>query len=167
MMDSKTLVLEVLRSLGQREASELRQAAGSMTGTEIIAAERAVPAWSPQQDYTDWPVGAPVADEGQVWLLIQPHNAANYQGRPSTLRALWGLAHTTDPARAKPWVDPQGTSGMYMAGECYLAADGTVYRCLQDSCVYDATALPSAWEVAISAPDTDTGEDTENVQNDE
>lgn len=162
MMDSKTLVLEVLRSLGQREATELRQAAGSMTGTEIIAAERAVPAWSHEKDYSDCPVGAPAADEGQVWLLIQPHNAANYQGRPSTLRALWGLAHTTDPARAKPWVDPQGTSGMYMAGECYLAADGTVYRSLQDNVVHDAEALPSAWEVAISAPDT--GED---VQNDE
>lgn len=167
MMDSKTLVLEVLRSLGQREAAELRQAAGSMTGTEIIATERAVPAWNAQQDYSDWPVSAPVADEGQVWLLIQPHNAASYQGRPSTLRALWGLAHTTDPARAKPWVDPQGTSGMYMAGECYLAADGTVYRCLQDSCVWDAAALPSAWEVAISGPVTDTEEDAENVQSDE
>ena len=166
-MDSKTLVLELLRSLGQRDADELRQKASSMTGTEIIAAERAVPAWNAQQDYSDWPVGAPVADEGQVWILIQPHRAADYEGRPSTLRAMWGLAHTTDPARAKPWVDAQGTSGMYMAGECYLAADGTVYRCLQDNISYDATALPSAWEVAIHAPDTDTGEDTENVQNDE
>lgn len=101
-MDSKTLVLELLRSLGQRDAAELRQAAGAMTGTEVIAAERAVPAWNSQQDYTGWPAGAPVSDEGQVWLLIQPHNAANYQGRPATLRALWGLAHTTDPARAKP-----------------------------------------------------------------
>ena len=148
MMDSKTLVLEVLRSLGQREAAELRQAAGTMTGTEIIAAERAVPDWSAQQDYTGWAAGAPVADEGQIWLLIQPHNAAYYQGRPSTLRALWGLAHTTDPARAKPWVDAYGTSGMYMAGECYLAADGTVYRCLQDNTVYDAAAQPDAWETA-------------------
>lgn len=62
------------------------------------------------------------------------------------LRALWGLAHTKDPARAKPWVDPYGTSGMYMSGECYRAEDGTVYRCKQDNCVYDAQALPSAWE---------------------
>ena len=75
--------------------------------------------------------------------------------------------HVSDPARAKPWVDPQGTSGMYMADECYLAADGTVYRCLQDNVVHDAEALPSAWEVAIPAPDTDTGEDVQNGQNDE
>lgn len=146
MMDSKTLVLELLRDLGQQQAAELRTGAADMSGTEIIALERAVPAWDKQQDYSAWPAGAPVADEGQVWLLIQPHNAANYEGRPSTLRALWGLAHTTDPARAKAWVEPQGTSGMYMQGECYRAADGTVYRCLQDNCVWDAAGLPSAWE---------------------
>lgn len=145
-MDSKTLVLEVLRDLGQRQATELRQSAADMSGTEIIALERAVPAWDKQQDYSAWPVGAPVADEGQVWTLIQPHNAASYEGRPSTLRALWGLAHTKDPARAKPWVDPYGISGMYMTDECYRAEDGTVYRCKQDNCVWDATGLPSAWE---------------------
>lgn len=166
-MDSKTLVLELLRSLGRRDADELRQKASTMTGTEIIEAERAVPAWNAEQDYTDWPAGAPVTDEGQVWLLIQPHNAANYEGRPSTLRALWGLAHTTDPARAKPWVDPHGTSGMYMIGECYLADDGAVYRCLQDNCVYDVAALPSAWKIVIAAPDSDIEEDTEDVQSDE
>lgn len=147
MMDSKTLVLDLMRDLGRREAAALRETASTLTGTEIIAQERAVPPWDAQQDYTGCPVGTPVTDEGQVWTLIQPHNAANYQGRPSTLRALWGLAHTTDPAKAKPWVDPQGTSGMYMKGECYLAADGTVRRCLQDNCVWDADAMPSYWEV--------------------
>lgn len=156
-MDSKTLVLELLRSLGQRDAAELRQTASTMTGTEIIAAERAVPVWNAQQDYSDWPTGAPVADEGQVWLLLQPHNAAHYQGRPSTLRALWGLAHTTDHARAKPWVDAHGASGMYMQGECYLAADGAVYRCLVDNTIHNAEALPGAWECVIM----------EVVQNDE
>lgn len=145
-MDSKSLILDVLRDLGAREAAELRKSAAEMDDTAIIAMEREVPAWSNEQDYSAWPAGAPVADEGQVWLLIQPHDAANYDGRPSTLRALWGLAHTKDPARAKPWVDPYGTSGMYMSGECYRAEDGTVYRCKQDNCVWDATGLPSAWE---------------------
>lgn len=145
-MDAKTLVLDVLRSLGQREAAELRQGAAEMDGTAIIAMERAVPAWDKQQDYTDWPVGSPVADENQVWTLITPHRAADYEGRPSTLRALWGLCHTKDPAKAKPWVAPEGQSGMYMTGECYKATDGTVYRCKQDNCVWDADGLPSAWE---------------------
>ena len=145
-MENKDVVLDILRDLGRREAAALRETASTLTGTEIIAQERAVPPWDAQKDYTGCPVGTPVTDESQVWTLIQPHNAANYQGRPSTLRALWGLAHTTDPAKAKPWVAPQGTSGMYMKGECYLAADGTVKRCLQDNCVYNAEAMPSYWE---------------------
>ena len=145
-MDAKTLVLDVLRSLGQREATELRESAAEMDGTAIIAMERAVPAWDKQHDYTGWPVGAPVADGGQVWTLILPHRAADYEGRPSTLRALWGLCHTKDPTKAKPWVAPEGQSGMYMTGECYLAEDGKIYRCKQDDCVWDAAGLPSAWE---------------------
>lgn len=145
-MDSKTLVLDVLRDLGRREATELRQGAAEMDDTAIIAMERAVPAWDKQQDYTDWPVGSPVADENQVWTLITPHRAADYEGRPSTLRALWGLCHTKDPAKAKPWVAAEGQSGMYMTGECYKATDGTVYRCKQDNCVWDAEGLPDAWK---------------------
>lgn len=147
MMDSKTLVLDLMRDLGRREAAALRETASTLTGTEIIAQERAVLPWDAQKDYTGCPKGTPVTDEGQVWTLITPHRAADYEGRPSTLRALWGLTHTTDPARAKPWVDPEGQSGMYMKGECYLAADGTVRRCLQDNCVWDADAMPSYWEV--------------------
>jgi hypothetical protein len=137
-----------MKEKGADDAAALRTKANTMTGTEIIAAEIAVPDFDATKDYSACPVGTPVADEGQVWKLIQPHNAANYSGRPSTLRALWGLCHTTDPAKAKPWVDANGTSGMYMKDECYKAADGKVYRCKQDNCVHDAAALPSAWEDA-------------------
>lgn len=137
-----------MKEKGADDAAALRTKANTMTGTEIIAAEIAVPDFDATKDYSACPVGTPVADEGQVWKLIQPHNAANYSGRPSTLRALWGLCHTTDPAKAKPWVDANGTSGMYMKAECYKAADGKVYRCKQDNCVHDAAALPSAWEDA-------------------
>lgn len=143
---TKDEAISKMKEKGADDAASLRVRAHAMTGTEIIAAEIAVPDFDPQKDYSACPVGTPVADEGQVWTLIQPHNAALADGRPSTFRALWGLCHTTDPTKAKPWVDAYGTSGMYMAGECYKAADGAVYRCKQDDCVYDAAALPSAWE---------------------
>lgn len=140
---------EAMYREGRRQALDLQDKAPGMTGTEIIARERDVPQFVPGKDYSGWPVGSPVADEDQIWTLIQPYNGASNPGHPSELRALWGLCHTKNPADAKAWVDPFGTSGMYMAGECYQAADGTVYRCLADNTVHDAAALPSVWEVAV------------------
>lgn len=49
-MDNKAIVLDVMRDLGAREAAELRKTASTLTGTEIIAQERAVPPWDAQQD---------------------------------------------------------------------------------------------------------------------
>lgn len=136
---------EVFRSLGREDALRLRKEASSMSGTQIIDREHSVPLFDPQKDYSAWPAGSPVADEGQVWTLLQPYNAAHYAGRPSTLRALWGLAHTTNPQRAKPWVDPYGTSGLYMKGECYKDEDGNVWCCRQDT-GYPADVWPDGWE---------------------
>jgi len=141
-----SIYTEAMKAQGKADALDLRGRAAGMDGTGIIAEESKAPAFDPAKDYTGWPAGAPVTDEGQVWTLIQPYNAAGYEGRPSTLRALWGLCHTKDPAKAKPWVDPYGTSGMYMTGECYKGADGIVYQALQDNLVHDAAALPGAWE---------------------
>lgn len=141
---------DIFYALGRENALLLRGNAAAMTGTEIIDREMDAVAFDPKKDYSGYPAGSPVRDDGQVWLLIQPHNAAHYNGRPATLRALWGPAHTKNPAKAKAWVDPYGTSGMYMTDECYRAAYGTVYRSRQDNMVYDAAALPSAWEVVTS-----------------
>lgn len=141
-----SIYTDAMKAQGKADALDLRSRAADMDGTGIIAEERKAPAFDPAKDYSAWPVGAPVTDEGQVWTLIQPHNAANHEGRPSTLRSLWGLCHTKDATKAKPWVDAYGTSGMYMTGECYKDADGVVHRALQDNLVYDAVALSTAWE---------------------
>ena len=138
--------LEIFRAAGRTAALELRGAAANLTGTEIIDREHDAPAFDPKKDYTGWPVGSPVCDDGQVWLLIQPYNAAHYPQRPAELRALWGLTHTKDPAKAKPWVDAYGTSGMYMTDECYIDDNGVVWRCKQDNVVHPASALPTAWQ---------------------
>ncbi|MBQ7778395.1 MAG: hypothetical protein IJ396_07710 [Oscillibacter sp.] len=145
-MNSKDRVLARERQRGREAALDLAARAPDLDGTAIIAEEENVPAFDPTFDYSGLAAGSPVRDEGQVWQLIQPHNAAHYTGRPATLRALWSLCHTKDPARAKPWVDAYGTSGMYMTGECYLAADGTVKRAKQDNLVHDAEAYPAGWE---------------------
>lgn len=147
-MMNKTESLAKMKEKGAYDALELQTAAnaGTVTQTEIIDRESAVPAFAPNKDYSAWPVNSPVADEGQVWLLLQPHNADNYDGRPSTLRALWGLAHTKNPEKAKPWVDPYGTSGMYMKDECVLWTDGNVYKALNDNTVHTPEAYPAGWK---------------------
>lgn len=137
---------EVFRSLGRSDALRLRGEAKAMSGTQIIDREHSIPAFDPRKDYSAWPSGSPVADEGQVWQLIQPYNAGNHAGRPSTLRALWSLCHTKNPAKAKAWSDPYGTSGMYMKGECYKDADGKVWKAREDNLVYDAKTWPTGWE---------------------
>ena len=125
MIDPKTVMYDE----GRRQALDLQKRAPEMTGTEIIAEEGNVPAFDPQKDYTSWSAGWPVADENQIWLLLIPHRASDYIGRPSTLRSLWGLAHTKDPSKAKPWVASYGQSGWYMIDECctYPFGDGTVH----------------------------------------
>lgn len=141
MIDPKTVMYDE----GRRQALALQERAPAMTDTEIIAQESNVPAWDPAKDYSAWSAGYPVTDEGQVWRLLQPHNAAHYTGRPATLRALWGLTHTTDPAKAKPWVAPYGISGLYMTGEC-CTENGSVYRSTQDNNPYAPSAYPEWWE---------------------
>jgi hypothetical protein len=145
------MMTDIFRSLGRRDALALREEAHNLTGTQIIDREAAIPAFNPEKDYSVCPVGTPVADDGQVWKLIQPYNAAHYVGHPADLRALWGLVHTTNPLRAKGWVGPLGTSGMYMQGECYADNDGTVWRCKQDNVVHPASAAPALWEEVTGA----------------
>ena len=138
---------DIFRSLGRSDALKLREEAANLNGTQIIDREHSATAFEPTKDYSAYPVGAPVTDEGQVWLLIRPHNAAHYPGlRPSTNRACWGLAHTTNPAKAKPWVNAYGTSGVYMKGDVYRDAGGLVHRAKQDNLVHDAVVYPDGWE---------------------
>ena len=148
-MMTKNESLTKMKEKGAYDARELQNAAsaGTVTQTEIIDREGAVPFYDPKKDYSSWPVNSPVSDEGQVWLLLQPYNSAHYEGRPSTLRALWGLAHTKNPQKAKPWVDPYGTSGMYMKDECVLWTDGKVYKSVADNTVHTPEAYPAGWKV--------------------
>ena len=147
-MMTKVESLTKMREKGAYDALNLQTKAneGKVTETEIIDQEIAVQSFDPNKDYSSWKVNSPVADEGQVWLLIQPHNAANYDGRPSTLRALWGLAHTKNPDKAKPFVEPYGTSGMYMKDECVLWTDGKVYKSVNDNNVYTPEVYSAGWE---------------------
>ena len=151
-MTSKDIVLKTHRNMGRADALALREkaVAGSVTDTQIIDSEEAVPAWSNDRDYTNAAVGTPVAYEGQVYGLLQPHNASHYpRTTPAALAALWRVKHTTNPDKAKPWVKPTSTSDMYLVGECMLWTDGTVKRAKRDT-IYSPDEYAADWETVTA-----------------
>ena len=149
-MTSQELVLSVMKAQGTEDALDLRGRAAEMDGTGIIAEESKAPAFDPAKDYTGWPVGAPVQDDGQVYKLLQPYNASTWPDqRPADLPALWSVCHTKDPDRAKPYMAPNGTSGMYMTGEC-CTEGGSDDRSTIDDNVWRPSEYPQGWEAAQS-----------------
>ncbi len=149
-LDSRQIVITALMTLGLNDALKLRERAvsGEITDNEVLYCEHAVPAWRADKDYTNAAVGTPVAHEGQVYGLIQPHNAANYPDTtPATLPALWRVKHATDPEVAKPFVKPTSTSDMYLTGECMIWTDGVVKRAKRDT-IYSPDEYAADWEDA-------------------
>lgn len=168
-MTSKEIVLTAHRNMGRADALALREkaVAKEITDTEIIDREQMVPEWNPRKDYTNTPTDAPVACEGQVYGLIQPHNASHYpDANPAVLAALWRVKHTTNPDKAKPFVKPTSTSDMYLVGECMIWTDGTVRTALRDT-IYSPDEYAPDWteapvvEEPTTEPETPENEPTE------
>lgn len=136
---------EAMRIFAKQNAQHLKEQGEGMSGTEIIDQELFVPEWKPANYQT---VGAPVKFDGQVYKVLQAHDSSQTPDwTPAATPALWSICHTTDPAKAKPWLEPQGTSGMYQLGECCRADGGIVYRQIYDGDnVYDAEAMPERWQ---------------------
>lgn len=135
---------------GKSDALDLAKRAEGMDGTAIIAEEQKVPLFVPGTDYSGCPKGTPIGEiidgEVQIFTMITPVNTVNYPGiTPNTERSLFSLCHTTDPEKAKPFVDARGISGMYQIGECCTDA-GHVWRNLYADNVYRPTVLPERWE---------------------
>ena len=146
-IQNKDFVLSVMRGNGRADALDLRTRAADMDGTAIIAEEEKIPLWSAERDYTTWEIGAPVSYNGNVFGLLQPHNAAHYPGStPENTPAIWSPKHTKDPKKAKPYLAPNGTSGLYMMDECCVENE-TTYRSTHDNNPYSPSAYPNWWEV--------------------
>ena len=83
--------------------------------------------------------------EGLVYKLWQQHDATEQPDwSPDRAVSLWDLCHTTDPKLAAPYVQAQGTRGMYQPGEV-CTENGHVWRCAQADTVYPPSQLPGAW----------------------
>lgn len=145
-MTSKERVLNRERDRGRAAALNLASRAPDMDGTGLIAEQGHIPAWREDAVYTVNHIGYPVQDGDQVYTILQPHTPAYNPGmRPADLPAIYSIKHTTDPKLAKPYMAPNGTSGMYMMDECCVE-NGGVYRSKADNNVWIPSGYPAGWE---------------------
>lgn len=145
-MTAKDRVLNRERERGRAAAMELAVRAYDMDGTELIAEQGHIPAWREDAVYTSDHVGFPVQDGDQVYIILQPHTPANNPGvRPADLPAIYSIKHTTDPKKAKAYLAPNGTSGVYMTDDCAVDG-GRVYRSTIDNNVWAPSGYPAGWE---------------------
>lgn len=144
LMTNKDLVAGMF-DYGQTKARELRTKAPSMADTEIIDNESFIPEWRPGLQKAGAPVRRKEID--QNYRTLQGHDSTNNPNwTPEREPALFGIMHTTDPEKAKEWVDPFGISGLYYLNECYRAKNGAVYQQTYDGGnEYDAEAMPDRW----------------------
>lgn len=145
MQDSKTFVLEHMKKIGIEAAAALQAEAPELDGTAIIDRESDIPDFDPAKQYLNWAAGSVVRDNDQVWKLLQPYDSTIYTDKPENLRTQWGICHTKDPAKAKPYIEPLGQSGVYMKDECCKVGDD-VYKSLIDNNVWEPTSYPAGWE---------------------
>lgn len=140
-------ILNAMRTAGAADASAIaaKSVSGEADSTVLIAAEEQIPTWR-QRDYTDVPIGTPYKYADQVYKLWQAHDATNQPDwTPDQAVSLWDICHTTDPAKAKPYVAPQGTRGMYQTSEV-CTEGGIIYSSTIDNNVWQPSAYPQGWE---------------------
>ena len=161
MLDSQVLI-EAMYNYGRQKALELRAVAPELTDTEVIEQELFIPTWHEGQQILD----AVVKYEGQVYRVLQAHDSTgNPSWNPASSSALFGICHTKNPLKAKPWVAPMGTSGLYYLDECYVDIYGTVWKQIFDGGnVYDAATVPERWEMAnLYGEDIPEGEEETEI----
>lgn len=120
--------------------------AGTRSSTEIVACEGLLPAWSSGK----FKAGDLRTHDGQAWKCLQDHDSTgNETWAPGLAASLWTVLHTTDPARAKPFVQPTGAHDAYLKGEAVLWTDGKVYVSIMETAnSYSPEAYPQGWALA-------------------
>lgn len=158
-MDNREIIMTAMRNQGAADAQRLREraVAGTADGTEVIANEACVPTWT-MKDYSAMPVGSPYQYEGQLYKLWQQHDATGQvDWSPDKAVSLWDIYHTKDPDKAKPYVAPQGTRGMYQTGEV-CSTEAGVWQCNVDNCITSPDAKASDWTLIVPAETEDADE---------
>ena len=124
---------------------------GAVDGTQVVASMVLLPLYKaegPNGDY-EHARGECCTWEGQPWKCCQGYNAQNNPDiLPGQSPAQWVPFHTTDPARALPFVQPTMAEDSYYKGEVCLWTAGLVYRSILETAnAYSPADYPAGWEL--------------------
>ena len=145
----KQIYFDAMREKGVNDATTLSAMAvsGEADGTYLIDHEAEIPTWRQRAFNTDeTPVGKPYKYNGQVYKLWQQHDSTNQPDwTPESAVSLWDICHTTNSLKAKEYVPPQGSRGLWQVDEC-CTQNGHVWKNLFADNAYDPATLPERWE---------------------
>ncbi len=137
-------IMEAMRLIGQSMASQIKEKGAAMDGTAIIDAEVFIPEWQPGKYEV---VGQPVRYGEQVYKVLQIHDSTANPAWTPDEASLFEIMHTKDAAKAKPYIAPFGTSGLYSKDEVCLWTDGKVYKSKVDNNAYSPGEYAANWVV--------------------
>lgn len=153
-MTDRELVLSVLKEYGKTQAKLLQQAASDMTSDEIVDKSVFIPEFNPERQYLSYKPGYICKDAiGNVVRLLQPYDSLIYTQQPEELPAQWGFYWSTDPTKAKPFLE--SATSPYDVEDC-CTFGGHVWQSKIANNVWSPAGYPQGW--------TDLGP-VENYQN--
>lgn len=143
MIDPKTIMYEE----GRRQALDLQQRSGSLSGTQLYAEDSLIPEFRAAKQTMNMLLRDPgfvcKSSAGRVVKLLQVYDSNIYPQEPEELSAQWGFVWSTDPARALPFVAM--STSPYMKRDC-CTENGTTFRSTIDYNVWAPSAYPAGWE---------------------
>lgn len=147
MTQDKQFVLDTMRAQGLAQAQALQEASPEMTGTELYAQDGYIPEFSATcalKNMLERAAGFVCrSSAGRVVRLIQPYDSTIYSQEPEELPAQWGFVWSTDPAKARPFIEL--ATSPYMTGDC-CTEGGHVWRSKIDNNVWAPSGYPDGWE---------------------
>ena len=154
-MTSKERVLRRERDRGRMAAQAVQEAAPTMTGTELNAADDRIPRFAEAVKHKNM-LNRKAGQEdgfvcrssaGRVVRLIQNYDSDVFTGEPEELPAQFRFVWSHDPAKAQPFL--ASSTSYYNTGDCCLNRAGQPVRSKIDVNTFDPDVNPEFWETAV------------------
>ncbi len=151
---TKEKLKTIMYNQGRADALDLQERSPGLTGTELNAEDDKIPSFKAAVAAKNMLERKAGQDDGfvckstagRVVRLIQNYDSDIYTSEPEELPAQWGFVWSHDPKKALPFIAL--STSPYMQGDC-CTDNGSVYRSTIDNNVWEPSAYPACWEVAV------------------